>query len=78
MKRWKDLKLMNREILFSSKKDDWETPKDLFDILNDELYTPDYAIKPLLKYLPKDLTIWECTDFGNSNISKILKSGGIK
>lgn len=34
---------------------------------NDELYTPDYAINPLLKYLPnKKLKIWECTDFGES------------
>lgn len=43
---------------------------------NDELYTPQYAIKPLLKYLPKNVVIWECTDFGNSNITKILKENG--
>lgn len=43
---------------------------------NDELYTPDYAIKPLLKYLPKDKIIWECTDFGESNITKLLKQNG--
>lgn len=43
----------------------------------DELYTPSYAIKPLLKYLPKKhITIWECTDFGKSNITKELKSNG--
>lgn len=24
----------------------------------DDLYTPDYAIKPLLRYLPKDKIIW--------------------
>lgn len=40
---------------------------------NDELYTPKYAVTPLLKYLPKDKIIWECTDFGESNITKILK-----
>lgn len=40
---------------------------------NDELYTPNYAIEPLLKYLPKDKIIWECTDFGSSNITKLLK-----
>ena len=45
---------------------------------NDELYTPDYAIKPLLKYLPKNKIIWECTDFGNSNITKVLKENGYK
>ena len=46
--------------------------------INDELYTPDYAIKPLLKYLPKNIIIWECTDFGKSNISKILRNNGYK
>lgn len=45
---------------------------------NDELYTPDYAINPLLKYLPnKKLKIWECTDFGESNITKVLVGGGV-
>ena len=44
--------------------------------VNDELYTPDYAIDPLLKYLPKHITIWECTDFGESNITKVLKANG--
>lgn len=43
---------------------------------NDELYTPEYAIKPLLKYLPKNKIIWECTDFGSSNITKVLKESG--
>ena len=45
---------------------------------NDEYYTPEYAVKPLLKYLPKDKVIWECTDFGKSNITKILKENGYK
>ena len=43
---------------------------------NDELYTPKYAIKPLIKYLPKNIKIWECTDFGSSNITKVLKENG--
>ena len=43
---------------------------------NDELYTPEYEIKPLLKYLPKNKIIWECTDFGSSNITKVLKESG--
>lgn len=52
---------------------------------NDELYTPEYAIKPLLKYLnlycvrtyvKRKPIIWECTDYGNSNITKILKENG--
>ena len=42
----------------------------------DELYTPKYAIEPLLKYLPQNAIIWECTDFGESNITKALKEKG--
>lgn len=44
----------------------------------DEIYTPDYAVKPLLKFLPKDAVIWECTDFGGSNITKVLRENGYK
>ncbi len=50
---------------------------------NDELYTPEYAIKPLLKYLNEWIMfeerkpiIWECTDYGSSNITKVLKENG--
>lgn len=44
----------------------------------DEFYTPSYAITPLLEYIPKDkeLTIWEPTDFGGSNITKVLEANG--
>lgn len=48
------------------------------NVKNDELYTPEYAIKPLLKYLPQNITIWECTDNGSSNIGKVLMRGGYK
>lgn len=44
----------------------------------DDLYTPEYAIKPLLKYIPKNITIWECCDFGKSKITKLLKEHGCK
>ena len=44
--------------------------------INDEIYTPEIALLPLLKYLPKGLKIWECTDFGESNITKVLKEHG--
>ena len=47
---------------------------------NDELYTPTYAIEPLIKYLvdlennlQRNLIIWECTDYGESNITSILE-----
>ena len=44
----------------------------------DDLYTPSYAIKPLLKYIPKEITIWECCDFGGSEITRLLKEHGCK
>jgi hypothetical protein len=42
---------------------------------NDEVYTPEYAVLPLLKYLysTRYKTVWECTDMGGSNITKVLK-----
>ena len=45
---------------------------------NDEIYTPEYAVIPLLKYIPKNKIIWECTDFGSSNITKVLIENGYK
>lgn len=42
------------------------------------MYTPKEAILPILKYLDKDKIYWECTDFGESNITKILKENGFK
>ena len=45
---------------------------------NDELYTPNEAIVPILKYLDKDKIYWECTDFGESNITKVLQENGFK
>lgn len=45
---------------------------------NDELYTPREAILPILKYLDKDKIYWECTDFGDSNITKVLIENGFK
>ena len=45
---------------------------------NDELYTPREAIYPILKYLDKTKIYWECTDFGDSNIRKVLVENGFK
>ena len=45
---------------------------------NDELYTPNEAIIPILKYLDHNKIYWECTDFGESNITKVLKENGFK
>lgn len=32
------MSIMNKEIMFSSKTDEWSTPKDLFDKLNEEFH----------------------------------------
>ena len=48
------------------------------NVPNDELYTPYYAIELLIKYLPTGITIWEPTDFGDSNITKCLIDKGFK
>lgn len=48
------------------------------NVKNDELYTPKEAIEPILKYLDKDKIYWECTDFGDSNIRKVLVKNGFK
>ena len=46
---------------------------------NDLLYTPEFAVKPLLKYLPEEkLTVWECCDGGGSAITKRLREAGYK
>lgn len=44
----------------------------------DDLYTPAYAVMPLLKYVPKGITVWECCDFGGSEIARLLKEHGCK
>ncbi len=41
----------------------------------DELFTPAYAVKPLLPYIPKNWIIWECTSNDN-NIAKVFKEAG--
>lgn len=44
---------------------------------DDNFYTPDYAVYPLLNYLPKPpLTVWECCDFGGSRITAVLSHNG--
>lgn len=45
---------------------------------NDEFYTPRYAIEPILKYIPKDLTIWCPFDTEQSNFVKMLSERGNK
>ena len=48
--------------------------------INDECYTPDYAVRPLLKYLErfKGKTIWCPFDTDESEYVKILTAAGHK
>ena len=45
---------------------------------SDEVYTPLYAVTPLLPYINKKWVIWEPTDFGQSKITEALKHNGNK
>lgn len=40
---------------------------------NDECMTPDYGVKPIIKYLPKDKIIWCPFDKEDSEFVKLLK-----
>ena len=42
----------------------------------DEYYTKEYAIKPLLKYIPIDKTVWCPFDKQESNFVKLLQERG--
>jgi len=42
----------------------------------DEYYTKEYAIKPLLKYIPDNKTVWCPFDKEESNFVKLLKQKG--
>ena len=43
---------------------------------NDELYTLAYGVKPILKYVPKDYTVWCPFDTRESEFVKQLKNNG--
>ena len=45
---------------------------------NDEAYTPEYAVKPILKYIPKDFVVWCPFDKENSAFVKLIKGNGNK
>lgn len=48
------------------------------DKQSDEVYTPDYAVKPLLKYLDSSLTVWCPFDKEDSQYVKIFREHGNK
>lgn len=43
---------------------------------NDEFYTPIYAVLPVLKYIPKEATVWCPFDTEDSNFVKVLRERG--
>lgn len=45
---------------------------------NDECYTPDYGVQPIIKYLPKDKIIWCPFDKEDSEFVKQLIRSGFK
>ena len=40
---------------------------------NDEFYTPEYAIRPILKYIEMPCTVWCPFDTAESNFVKLLR-----
>ena len=51
---------------------------DLITNKQDEYYTPNYAITPIIKYLTKEKTIWCPFDTEESNFVKMFKGQGFK
>jgi hypothetical protein len=43
---------------------------------NDEFYTPEYAVKPILKYIKKNSIVWCPFDNDNSHFVKMIRSEG--
>ena len=39
---------------------------------NDECYTPDYAVKPILEYIPKDVIVWCPFDKEHSEFVRLI------
>lgn len=48
------------------------------DKASDEVFTPEYAVKPILKYINKDLIVWCPFDEEDSEYVKLLKANGNK
>ena len=57
--------MTSKDILFPSGK-------------NDECYTPAYGVLPIIKYIPKNWTVWLPFDTEESQFYKILKEKGFK
>lgn len=51
---------------------------DLITSKNDEFYTPVYAIKPILEFIPKQSTVWCPFDTEESHFVKEIRNHGCK
>ena len=45
---------------------------------SDEVYTPAYAVKPIIKYIKKDATVWCPFDFESSEYVRLIRENGNK
>lgn len=45
---------------------------------NDECYTPEYGVKPIIKYIPKNWVVWCPFDKEDSLFVKLIKENGNK
>jgi len=45
---------------------------------NDEMYTPDYGVQPILKYIPSDWVVWCPFDTEHSQFVKLIRANGNK
>ena len=52
-------------------------PKLMMQGYTDEVFTPKYALNPLLPYLKKEWVIWECA-WGQGSLAKHLEKYGFK
>jgi len=59
------MKKKSKDILYSAGK-------------NDECLTPDYGVKPIIKYIPKDAVVWCPFDKKSSEFVKQIKANGNK
>ena len=45
---------------------------------SDEVYTPAYAVKPIIKYIKKDAVVWCPFDFESSEYVRLIRDNGNK
>lgn len=66
---------LKKAILGCGKRGVTKKPKLMMHGHTDEIYTPDYALEPLLPFIQKEWVIWECA-YGNGALANHLKRRG--